>query len=223
MEGPMTNTAPRMSPARLKAAIAFNALVVVLEIWAVGNGVQQRGLGDFMYYTELSNMFGGIACAVCLGCEIRELRGGAPLPRAAQLAKYAASCCLLMTFFVVVLVLAPAYNAQGYDGYYLMFCVRELPITHFLGPLLVFASYVAFEADRSMTFRQSLVAFLPTLAYAAVAYPCNIARVWEGPYPFFLVWQMPLWQSVAWFFALCVLSIALAQIPRLVGKAVARG
>lgn len=206
----------------LTGAIALNALVVVLEIWAIGNGIEQRGIYDFMFYTELSNLFGGIACALCLVCEVRELRAGLPFPRAAQLVKYAASCCLLMTFFVVVLVLAPSYNMQGYDGYYLMFCVRELPITHFLGPLLVFVSYVFFEADRSMTFKQSLAGIVPTLAYAAVAYPCNIAGIWEGPYPFFLVWQMPVWQSVAWFLALVVLSVALAQLPRLVGKKVSR-
>lgn len=209
-------------PGYLKAAIAVNAVIVVLEIWAIGNGIEQRGIGDFMFYTELSNLFGGIACALCMGFEIRELRGGEPLPHWAQLVKFAASCCLLMTFFVVVLVLAPTYNAQGYDGYYLMFCVRELPITHLAGPLLVFASYALFEADRSMTFKQSLVGFIPTLAYAAVAYPCNIARIWEGPYPFLLVWNMPVWQSVAWFVALVVLSIALAQIPRLVGKKASR-
>lgn len=203
---------------RLKPAIALNALVVLLEIWAIGNGVQQRGVADFMYYTELSNIFGGIACAMCLADEIRELRGGAPLSHTAQLAKFCASSCLLMTFFVVVLVLAPAYSANGQNGFYLMFCVRELPITHFLGPLLVFVSYVLFEADRAMTFRQSLVAVLPTIAYAAVAYPCNIARLWEGPYPFFLVWEMPVWQSILWFVALLALSAVLAQIPRLVGR-----
>lgn len=206
----------------LKAAVALNAIIVVMEIWAIGNGIEQRGAGDFVFYTELSNLFGGIACAICLGFEVRELRGGTPLPNAARLVKFAATSCLLMTFFVVVLVLAPAYNAQGLDGYYLMFCVRELPVTHFAGPLLVFTSYVLFEADRAMTFKQSLVGFYPTLAYAAVAYPCNIARIWEGPYPFLLVWNMPVWQTVAWFFALVALSIALAQIPRMVGRKASR-
>lgn len=207
-------------PMRLKAAIALNALIVALEVWAIGNGVEQRGIGDFMYYTELSNLFGGIACALCLAGEVHALRSGRPLARGLRIAKYCASCCLLMTFFVVVLVLMPSFYAAGLDGFRLMFCVRELPITHFLGPLLVFASYVLFEADRAMTLQQSLIATVPTLAYAVVAYPCNIARLWEGPYPFFLVWEMPVWQSVLWFLALLVLSLALAQVPRLVGRLV---
>ena len=202
----------------LRPAIALNALVVVLEVWAIGHGIERRGIGAFMYYTELSNLFGGVVCALCLVGEVRALRGGRPLAHGLRLAKYCASCCLLMTFFVVLLVLMPAYYAAGHDGFQLMFCVRELPITHFLGPLLVFVSYVLFEADRAMTLRQSLIAMVPTFAYAAVAYPCNIVRLWEGPYPFLLVWEMPVWQSALWFLALLVLSFVLAQVPRLVGS-----
>ena len=85
-------------------------------------------------------------------------------------------------------------------------------------PVIVTASYVIFEADRSMTLHQSLVGFAPTLVYAAVAYPCNIARVWDGPYPFFQVWNMPVWMSVLWFVALFCLSFALCQIPRLLAR-----
>jgi hypothetical protein len=201
-----------------KVALVANAFIAVMEIGAVAFSLTHRGVATFMFYTVLSNLLGGIACAVCFACGVRAMRRGLPLPRFARWMKYAASCCLLMTFFVVLLVLAPTYCAAGMDGYYLMFCVRELPVTHLLGPLLVFGSYVLLDADRAMTLRQSLVGFIPTLAYAAVAYPCNIARVWEGPYPFFFVWNMPVWQSVAWFFALCAMAICLCQIPRLVGN-----
>ena len=203
---------------KTKVAMALNALVVLLELWAIISGLGRRGPETFIFYTALSNMFGCIACSVCLVVEARALRGGPPVPRSARLLKYSASCCLLMTLFVVVIVLAPAYCAAGYNGYYLMFCERELPVTHLLGPLLVFASYVLFEAERPMALRQSLYGLAPTLAYAAVAYPCNIARVWEGPYPFFFVWNMPVWQSVAWFLALCAMAICLCQIPRLIGN-----
>ena len=226
----------------LVIAIAFNAVIVLLEIWAIGHGFGRRGLSGLMYYTTLSNVFGLFACTVCLVAEIRALRGGhpaskanelyggqptsyddalrggLPVPHAVKMLKYSASCCLLMTLFVVVFVLAPAFNRAGYNGYQLMFLENELLVTHLLGPVLVFASYVLFEANRVMTFRQSVVGFLPTLAYAAVAYPCNIARIWAGPYPFFLVWDMPVWQSIAWFFALCALAAGLCQIPRLVGR-----
>ena len=208
--------------ASLKTAIVLNGLITVMEIGAAVFGLSQRGVMALMFYTVLSNILGGVACAACFVFELRELKGGTTLPRPARLLKYAATCCLLMTFFVVVFVLAPAYNAAGMDGYRLMFCERELLITHLIGPALVFGSYVLFEADRTMTLRQSLIGFVPTLGYAAVAYPCNIAQLWHGPYPFFFVWEMPVWQSITWFLVLCVLAIGLCQIPRMLGRRFSR-
>ena len=205
----------KQSSNRLKVAIAVNVLVVVVEVWAMGVGVERHGIAaNFVFYTECSNLFGAVACAVCAIAEVRELRGGPALPRALRWLKYASSCCLLMTLFVVVFILTPMLYSINQPGFYLMFIDGAKPITHFGAPLIVTASYVVFEADRTMTLRQSLVGFAPTLVYAAVAYPCNIVRVWDGPYPFFQVWTMPVWMSVLWFVALFLLSFGLCQIPR---------
>ena len=59
---------------KLKAAIAVNVIVVVLEVWAMSVGIGRHGLaGNFIFYTECSNLFGAIACAVCAFAEVREL------------------------------------------------------------------------------------------------------------------------------------------------------
>lgn len=207
---------------RVIAAIAVNAIVVVLEVVAITYGLVTRGFAEtFMYYTDCSNLFGGIVCAVCLYAEARQLRGGPAISKRLRWWKFAAACCLLMTFMVVVLVLAPMIELSGGQGYYRLLCTQAMPITHLTGPLLVFFSYAIFEADPDMTVRQSLVGIVFTVIYAAVAYACNIARVWEGPYPFFEVWNMPAWMSVLWFVALCLLAFALCQLPRLLGRRLA--
>ena len=209
---------------KLKAAIAVNAIIVALEVWAVCSGVTRLGPSVcFTFYTECSNLFAGVACAVCAVAELRELRGGAPCGRAVRWLKYSAACCLLMTLFVVVFVLIPMLHSVGIQGMYLMLIDGVKPITHLGAPLLVAGSYIVFEADRGMSLRQSLVGFVPTLAYAAVAYPCNILRVWNGPYPFFQVWNMPVWMSVLWFVALFFLAFGLCQIPRLLARRYGRG
>lgn len=201
----------------------MNVLVVAFEAWAMWFGIEKNGLaGNFIYYTEWSNLFGAIACAICAIAEIRELKGGVGCPRAVRWLKYASSCCLLMTLFVVVFILTPMLYSVGRPGFYLMFIDGVKLVTHLGAPLVVTASYVAFEADRVMTLKQSLVGFAPTLVYAAVAYPCNIARVWDGPYPFFQVWNMPVWMSVLWFAALFALSFSLCQIPRLLARRLPR-
>lgn len=204
---------------RSKAAIAVNVLVFVLEFIAIAYGIVKNGLAyNFVFYTELSNLFAGIACALCAFAEWRELGGGRPLSRTLVWLKFAASCCLLMTLFVVTFILTPMLNNAGYPGFYMMYIDGVKLVTHLGAPLVVTASYIAFEADREMTLKQSLIGFAPTLAYAAVAYPCNILRLWDGPYPFFQVWTMPAYMSVLWFAALFVLSFGLCQIPRLIAR-----
>ena len=206
---------------RLIAAIAVNVIVLAFEVWAICFGVAKHGVaGNFMYYTECSNLFGGVACAVCAIAELRELAGGRRCGLVARWLKYAASCCLLMTLFVVTFILVPMLYSIGQPGLYLMFVDGAKPVTHLGAPLVVTVSYVAFEADRDMTLGQSLVGFVPTLAYAAVAYPCNILSIWDGPYPFFQVWNMAVWESLLWFAALFVLAFALCQIPRLIARRV---
>lgn len=204
---------------RLWAALAVNVIVVAFEVWAIAFGIGRNGVaGNFIYYTECSNLFGAVACAICAVAEFRQLRGGKGCSRAVVWIKYAASCCLLMTLFVVAFILWPMLNSVGRPGFYLMFVDGAKPVTHLGAPLVVLVSYAAFEGDRAMTFKQSLVGFAPTLAYAAVAYPCNILSVWDGPYPFFQVWNMPVWMSVLWFIALLVLAVSLCQIPRLLAR-----
>ncbi len=204
---------------KLKVAILVNVLVVVFEVWAISFGIGRHGVaGNFIYYTECSNLFGTVACAVCAIAEIRQLRGGKECSQIVRWLKYAASCCLLMTLFVVVFVLTPMLYSINQPGFYLMFIDGAKSVTHFGAPIAVTASYVLFEADRAMTLKQSLVGFAPTLLYAAVAYPCNILRVWDGPYPFFQVWTMPVWMSVLWFVVLFVLAFALCQIPRVLAR-----
>ena len=212
---------------RTIAAIALNALVVVLEIWAIGYSISKNGFPDnYVFYTQCSNLMGAIVCALCLIVEVRALAHGKGLEqvgRALRWAKFAATSCLLMTFLVVVAVLAPMLEYAGYPGYYLMFVDGSKSVTHFLGPLLVTVSCILFEADPEMTLCQSLVGFAPTLAYAAVAYPCNILRLWDGPYPFFQVYNMPIWMSVLWFVVLFVVAFGLCQVPRLAARRCARG
>ena len=105
-----------MGRKKLLVAMAVNAFVVVIEVWAVGVGVSVHGLaGNFVYYTQCSNLLGAIACAACLAGEVRELRGGHVVGRGMRQLKYAASCCLLMTFAA-----SGAFRNSGKQVYHLV-------------------------------------------------------------------------------------------------------
>ena len=214
---------------RLKISIALNAAVVALEAWALAFSMAKNGpIENYVFYTQCSNLMGAIACLACLVAEVRRLRarcaGCAPPPlgRPLRWFKFAAVCCTAMTFFVVLFVLVPMMENAGMPGWHFMYVDGSKPVTHLVGPVLIFVGYVFFEADRAMTLRQSMVGIIFTLVYAAIAYVCNYLLLWDGPYPFFQVWNMPLWQTVLWFIALCALAFALCQLPRLLGRRLCR-
>ena len=205
---------------RRYVAIALNLLVFVLEVWAIWHGIVKHGvLENFIYYTECSNLFGGVVCLACAIAEIREMRSGRAMGRGLLIAKYLASCCLMMTLMVVVCILTPMLESAGYPGVYMMFLEGAKPVTHFGAPVLVTVSYALFEHDRKMPVKEGLIGLVPTLVYAAVAYPCNAYDLWDGPYPFLQVQDMSLWMSVLWFIALLLFAFALCQIPRILGNA----
>lgn len=212
-----------MSSTRLKTAIALNALIIALEAWALWFSMAKNGvIENYVFYTQCSNLMGAIACLSCLIAEVRQLRGGRPLRRAARWFKFAGVCCTTMTFFVVLFVLLPMMENAGMPGWHYLYVDGSKPITHLVGPVLVFFSYIFLEADRAMTLRESCIGLVFTIVYAIIAYICNYLLLWDGPYPFFQVWNMPLWQTVLWFFALLALAFALCQLPRLLGKRLCR-
>ncbi len=201
-----------------KIGIFLNFIIVAMEIWAISKGVEQRGMGDFIYYTELSNLYGGIACLVCGIYGLKHVNDLSGLPRPLLILKYTACASLIMTFLVVIFILAPMMSSNYIDGLMLLLTQKELPITHAAGPLLVAITYIFFEGDCHMTFKQSFVGIIPTMLYALVAYPCNFLEVWNGPYPFLKVNTMPPFMSIIWFFALFALIVAICQIPRLLTR-----
>lgn len=208
---------------RQYAAIALNLLVFLLEVWAIYKGVLKNGIAaNFVFYTECSNLFAGIVCLACAVAEIREIRSGIVKGKGLRLLKYLASCCLMMTLMVVVCILTPMLESAGYPGVHMMFVEGAKPVTHLGAPLLVTVSYALYEHNKTMTLEEGLVGVVPTLVYAAVAYPCNILRLWDGPYPFLQVHNMPLWMSVLWFIALLLFAFALCQVPRMIGNAIVK-
>ena len=104
----------------LRAALMLNLAVVVMEIVSAAMSWRQLNLGMFMFYTQDSNILACAACALLAAFQIRALRTGADIPVWAQRLKYAAVCCLSVTFLVVVLVLAPmsggAYGVMLLSG-----------------------------------------------------------------------------------------------------------
>ena len=182
----------------LRAALMLNLAVVVMEIVSAAMSWRQLNLGMFMFYTQDSNILACAACALLAAFQLRALRTGAAIPLWAQRLKYAAVCCLSVTFLVVVLVLAPMSDG----AYGVMLLSGTMLYHHLLCPLAAFLGFVLFEKRPALRRIDALLPTLLTLVYAVVLTALNIARVLDGPYPFLRVYAQSVHASILWALAI---------------------
>lgn len=196
------------------AAVCMNILIIVIEVLVLLPYTLERGPSIFIMYTNISNALMALVCVVSLVALVRERRTGRQMPAAVTGIKVTALCMLVMTFLIVLLVLAPLVT----DGYrYFLFSGRMF-FTHFLCPLLAFVTVLFVERDRPLKFRWTFLAVIPTLAYGTVMMILNALRVVYGPYPFLCVYDQPPWQSVAWYIGILAATWVVSALLWLIKK-----
>jgi len=197
---------------RTKAALILNLAVIVLEVTGACLSYMRNGIALFRFYTEDSNFLMMAACIVSAIYLIREIRTGSAVPHSVRVFKYTAMSCLAMTFIVVIFVLAPFMTAAGMNGYQIMMLSGSMLYMHFICPVVSFLSYMLFESGKALEKGMIKWALLPTIIYAAIAYTVNIAKLGEGPYPFFYVYRQPVYASILWLVLLIAVAYILARV-----------
>ena len=169
-------------------AIILNIIILILEARGLFISFSARKLGNFIFYTQLSNMVCALSCLVYLlfnGYWVTGLR-------------YIATVGLIMTFLVTTCVLIP----MGGDP-------RDLLLEgngfyhHVACPILTVISYVFFEAHAGSN--MILPSVLLTFIYGVTMMYLNYIRRVDGPYPFFRVHNQSVLASVIWFIVLLIL------------------
>ncbi len=193
---------------RQKTAFVLN--IIALFLGAVGIIVRiVRDIPDFwLYYTQLSNVAAVISSAMYIVFRNTANEKLAALVRGAR---YLGVCSLTMTFVVVVLIFLPFGTAESAD-----MLVGHLNgiLHHFVCPVISLISYVWFE-DGAKSRRAPLIPLIATTIYAFIVYTLNIFRLAPAPYPFFEVYDHPVWELVAWFVGLLIMTTAIAVVVRL--------
>ena len=190
---------------REKVSFILNLLLFVLELAFILDVVTKEGLGIFVYYTEDSNLLTLIISAIYLTFFIITMRKKQNMPEWIYLCRYVATCCLTLTFIVVVTVLAPMVGAGGYtklllSGHNLCF--------HLLSPVISFISFVFFEKKDGTLYL--CAALVPTIVYAVFSYMWNILGIYEGPYPFLMVYKQSFIASLLWIIVLLGINLLIA-------------
>jgi hypothetical protein len=216
------NEAPtvKKNPARTRAAAAaaLDLLGPVLAIIGCCLSRQENGMGMFRFYTEDSNILAAAAGLISAAFGLAFLTRGRAIPRRVLLLKYTGVCCLMVTFTVVLGILAPM---AGAGGYWVMLTRGSMLYHHLLCPLLALVSFLLTDGC-ALSRRDTLLPLIPTALYAAVTVVLNLARVMVGPYPFLRVYEQPVWLSCVWVAVILGGAWVLAALLRAASAALAR-
>lgn len=193
--------------------LIINSILVVLSVIGAVGSIQSHGsfAGSAIYYTQDSNLFLGVTSLLYVIASIRALRKREEkIPLWIRRVRYYSICCICVTLFVVLFILAPMAKPLG--GLKWILFTDSMLYQHLLSPVIAIAAFLLLEKRPQLRFRETFLALIPTLIYAAVIYPLNIAGIVDGPYPFLQVRNMSIGISVLWFFLVLILAYGLAWL-----------
>ena len=179
------------------ASLALNLAIVYMETIALPISFSFGAEIVVTMYTELSNMFNAVVCALVAIFQLGNLFTGWDLPRWLKRLKFLSTSCLAMTILTVVFILAPMY--EDGNGWYIMLFTDSMLYHHFLNPVLAILSLVLFERLPRLSLGQVWWALVPTVLYGLYDLHGNITGTIDGPYPFMRVYDQTIPESLTWF------------------------
>ena len=192
-----------------KIALILNIIAFVLG--CVGIIVRVvRDIPDFwLYYTQLSNVVAVISSAMFIA--FRSSRNE-KLRAVVRGVRYLSASALTMTFIVVMCIFIPFGDTPVMVSRLLGHVNGFLH--HLVCPVISVTSYVFFERG-VRSWKGLLIPFAGTAVYAFTVYTLNFLRLAPAPYPFFEVYEHPVWELVAWFFGLMALITGIAVVIKI--------
>ncbi len=194
---------------RKKLAILLNSLIVIFEIIAVYISVKAHGRYPFEYYTDLSNLLALFTSLLFTYYLVFKTY----VPRYVNVLKYASTVGLILTFLVVVFILAPMYR---FDYIYL-FTHEAMFFTHLICPVLGAITFIFFDGIK-VTTKDMHYSMYPTFIYAFVLIALNACAFFDGPYPFLRVRNQSILASVLWFLLIMFICNVIALVLRLTNR-----
>ena len=189
-----------MSLTRNQKIQIANVMVAIAEFYAVIVSLIHNGPSIFQYYTELSNLFSGVASAIVA----YQLYKHGKINKKGKLLRYIATCGLTITFLVVITVLGPIY------GYQWMLLSGTMLWTHTICPISVIFLFLFLEREPKLEKKHIFISVLPTLGYGVLAVIGNLVDLIVGPYPFLMVKEQSIPTSVGWFVGMISGAIVLS-------------
>ena len=147
--------------------ISFTLVFISISAFytaAGGKGnMQVKKKKCFEYFTVDSNLLAALAALVMLVFNVIGFFTGAAIPAWVMQLKFVASVAVGLTFFVVMLMLAP------YAGYRPMLEGCNL-FLHLMVPVIMMLSFILFDGGGRLPYWSLALALIPTAVYGAVYY-----------------------------------------------------
>lgn len=158
------------------------------------------------YYTVQSNILALMSSLIYVFFVVSKKN----IPKLVQLFKYTSTVCLTLTFFVVILILAPMYDFNY--GYMLFY--NSLIFQHFLCPILAIITFIFFDEIEILSNKDGIKSMSITFMYAIVLTFLNIFGKIKGPYPFLMVKDQSILASIIWYIVIFTMTYLITFILR---------
>jgi len=194
------------------AGLVINSLIVILEIIGFIIAFSSEQFKIFEFYTVDSNLLLLLSSSFLIYTNACKLLDKEPytLKWFASF-RYLSVLSTIVTFFVVLTVLAP------HDGFKAMFIDDAFVFYHLLCPLLAGVCFIFLEKYEFKVI-DSLRALYFTFVYGTVLIVLNVLKVVNGPYEFFKVYEQNIFVSIFWFIALIGAAYIFSTILRHLNK-----
>ena len=204
-----------MDPVKKTALYGFIADIAVFALALTGVVMlflqSHPWWGALRTFALYSSLFLLAASGVQTFFEGRILRNkGSFVPSFVHVLKYVSVCCAAVVLLAGIFVLMPLSGGIR-SGPELLLHSPGI-FLRVLGPLAGFVSFVCIDRTALPDKRVKVLPLIPTGLYALVLLILNVTRTIRGPYPFFLIYEQPLWLSILWFVLLLALIAAVSSL-----------
>lgn len=171
-----------------RASLIINIVLIILFIISYVIAII-KNVDGFEYYSQDVSFLTALASVLYVSFLLIK-KGKEQIPLFVSILRYIGTCSLIITFLVVVCILAPTYEGGFIEGLKLYLLQPSSIITNLICPVLSTISFIFFEGDRRLNKKKTIwLAVIPTVVYGTVFVSLNVFRIIEGPYPFLQVYK----------------------------------
>lgn len=187
--------------------ISLNFLIILLEIVATYLSACEFNFRLFTYYTQYSNLFTLVSSFLLIIYLFKD-----NVPKWLKFFRYITVNMMIITFLVVTFILVPLLiYAIGVKGF-MMFTHGSMLYNHLVCPILLFISYAFYEKWNPITKKDKIYVLIPTLIYGITLILFNAFNIIDGPYPFLMVDELPIYLSAISFIGIFTLTYFVGYI-----------